>query len=229
MERRYAREALLFGEAGVHKLQDKNVAVFGLGGVGGALSEALVRAGIGEITLIDGDRVDETNLNRQIIATEKTVGEVKTSAMAARLKEINSNLIIHEIPLFYLPEYAESIDFSEFSYVADAVDTVTAKLSIIEEAKKCNVPVISAMGAGNKLDPTAFEVADISKTAVCPLAKVMRRELKLKGITGVKTVFSKEPPAEAPDASGTVGSVSFVPPVMGYIMAGEIIKDLIKE
>ncbi len=226
MKEQFQREALLFSEEGVQKLNKSHVAVFGLGGVGGALTEALARAGVGELTVIDSDEVDETNINRQIIATHETVGRPKTEVMAERIRTLFPECAVHEKKLFFLPENAHEIDFPSFDYVADAVDTVSAKLSVIEEAKKYGIPVISAMGAGNKLDPTLFTVSDISKTTVCPLAKVMRRELKARGISDVKCVYSTEEPKFAGE---TVGSVSFVPPVMGMIMAGEIIKDLINK
>ncbi len=218
---------MLLGEAAVETLKQKKVAVFGIGGVGGHAAEALARAGIGAMELIDHDTVEASNINRQLVAAGSTIGAKKTSVMAARIRDINSNATVTERPLFYLPETADQFDFTTYDYVVDAVDTVTAKISIIERAKQAGVPVISAMGAGNKLDPTAFRVADIYETSVCPLAKVMRRELKQRGIKDVKVVYSTEEAIKT--GSSTPGSVSFVPPVMGLIMAGEVIKDLVKE
>ena len=240
----FSREALVFGEEAIEKLHQKHVAVFGAGGVGGGCIEALARAGIGEITVIDPDTVQESNLNRQLITTVKTLGLNKAEVSKERILSIYPECIVHALPVFFLPDDADSeaIDFSAFDYVADCIDTVRAKISLIEKAKEAGVPVISAMGAGNKLDPTRFEVADIAKTSVCPLAKVMRKALKDRGIKNVKVVYSKEdvqraeralnqqePSIETAGKAGrpTVGSVSFVPPVMGFIMAGEIIKDLI--
>lgn len=219
-----ARTETLIGKDKVDALKNKHVAVFGLGGVGGNLCEALVRAGIGAITLVDGDCIDITNLNRQLFATVDNIGERKVEAAKKRLLSINPNLDVITKDLFYLPENSSAIDVNDYDYIADAIDTVTAKLFLIEEAKRNSIPIISAMGAGNKLDPTRFEVSDIYKTSVCPLAKIMRKELKNRGIKSLKVVYSKE---EAITNSRPPGSISFVPPVMGMIMAGEIIKDLI--
>ena len=240
---------MLLGEQAMEKLNNSRVAVFGIGGVGGYTVEALARAGVGAIDVIDDDRVCVTNINRQILATTKTVGEYKVDVAERRIKEINPDCVVTAHKCFFLPENADTFDFTAYDYVVDAIDTVSGKLAIIERAKACGVPVISAMGAGNKLDPTAFEVADISKTSVCPLAKVMRRELKKRGIDHLKVVYSKEQPVRPEDdesiscrthcvcPKGTVrkctarrdipGSVSFVPSVVGLIIAGEVIKDLI--
>jgi tRNA A37 threonylcarbamoyladenosine dehydratase len=228
---RFSRSALLLGEEGVQKLKQAHVAVFGVGGVGGYVVEALARSGVGALTLIDPDKVSESNINRQIIALSSTVGEYKTRAAAARVQDIHPDCVVHTQEIFYLPE-TDTVDFSAFDYVVDAVDTVSAKLAIIERATQAKKPVISAMGAGNKLDPTRFEVADIAKTSVCPLARVMRRELKKRGIEHVKVVYSKEEPLPSnvtDEATGKAvpGSVAFVPSVAGLIIASEVIKDLL--
>ena len=229
----FSRTALLIGEEGVQKLNNARVAVFGVGGVGGYVIEALARSGVGALDLVDKDRVSESNINRQIIALHSTVGRLKTEVMAERARDINPNIRITTHDVFYLPETAEQFDFTNYDYVVDAIDTVSGKIALIEHAKRCNVPVISSMGAGNKLDPTAFEVADISKTSVCPLARVMRRELKKRGIEHLKVVYSKEEPQSANTQDEETGkpipgSVAFVPSVVGLIIAGEVIKDLIK-
>ena len=223
---------MLLGKEAVETLLQKRVAVFGIGGVGGFTVEALARSGVGALDLIDRDTVEITNLNRQLIATYSALGRLKTEVMAERIRDIHPECKVEEHPFFFLPETADRIDFAAYDYIVDCVDTVTAKLSIIERAKEAGIPVISAMGAGNKLDPTAFLVADIADTSVCPLAKVMRRELKKRGITDVKCVYSTEetvkPIQKAEGTGRTPGSVSFVPSVMGLIIAGEVIKDLIK-
>lgn len=246
----FSRTELLLGKEAMDKLKNSRVAVFGIGGVGGYVCEALVRSGIGAFDLIDDDKVCLTNLNRQIIATRKTVGKYKVDVMKERMLEINPDVNVRIHKCFFLPENADEFPFEEYDYVVDAVDTVTAKLEIIMRAKECNVPVISCMGAGNKLDPTQFEVADIYKTSVCPLARVMRRELKKRGVKKLKVVYSKEQPIRPiEDMSiscrshcvcppGTVhkcterrdipGSIAFVPSVAGLILAGEVIKDLTK-
>lgn len=223
MKEQFVRTALLLGEEAVETLRQAKVAVFGVGGVGGFVVEALARSGVGHFVLIDKDTVSESNINRQIIATHKTLGREKTAVMKERILEINpeAEVIVH--PVFFLPDNQDDFDFTEYSYVVDAVDTVTAKLAIITKCKENNIPVISAMGAGNKLDPTRFEVTDITKTSVCPLAKVMRRELKKRGITHLKVVYSKEVPVTN---SRPPGSVAFVPSVAGLIIAGEVVKDL---
>ena len=229
----FSRTALLIGEAGIEKLKSARVAVFGVGGVGGYVVEALARAGVGALELIDKDTVSVSNINRQIIALHSTVGRFKTEVAAERIKDINPNVCVCIHNVFYLPETAEQFDFTQYDYVVDAIDTVSGKLALIEQAKRANVPVISSMGAGNKLDATAFEVADIAKTSVCPLARVMRRELKKRGIEHLKVVYSKEEPLPSPlidEESGkpSPGSISFVPSVVGLIIAGEVIKDLVK-
>lgn len=229
----FSRTALLLGEEGVAKLKNSRVAVFGVGGVGGYVVEALARSGVGAIDLIDKDVVSISNINRQIIALHSTVGRPKTEVMAERIQDINPDIRVHTHNVFYLPETAAQFDFSQYDYVVDAIDTVAGKIALIEHAKNAGVPVISSMGAGNKLDPTAFEVADIAKTSVCPLARVMRRELKKRGIEHVKVVYSKEEPLptkETDEETGkaVAGSIAFVPSVVGLIIAGEVIKDLVK-
>ena len=230
MENQFAREELILGKSAVEKLQNSRVAVFGVGGVGGYTIEALARAGVGALDLIDADVVTLSNLNRQIIATYKTLGKAKVDVAAERIADINPKCKINTRKIFFLPENSADFDFSQYDYVVDAIDTVSGKIGLVLAAKEANVPIICAMGAGNKLNPTAFEVADIYSTSVCPLAHVMRKELRKKGIKHLKVVYSKEPPIKSTDSSacGRVpGSVSFVPPVAGLIMAGEVIKDLI--
>ena len=227
------RTAYLIGEEGVSRLSGKHVALFGVGGVGGYVAEALGRAGVGSITLVDKDTVSESNINRQIIALSSTVGRLKTEVAAERAKQINPDICVHTKNVFYLPETEKEFDFSTFDYVVDAIDTVSGKLSIIQRCMEAKVPVISSMGTGNKLDPTAFKVADISKTSVCPLARVMRRELKKRGIERVKVVYSEEEPKDSKAIDKESGktipaSIAFVPSVAGLIIAGEVIKDLIK-
>ena len=236
MQDRYARTRMLLGAHSLEKMASSKVAVFGIGGVGGYVVEALARSGIGSFVLVDHDRIAFTNLNRQIIALESTLGQYKVYAAAARIRDINPEASVEVHRCFFLPDTAGDFDFSAFDYVVDAVDTVTAKLLIIEKAKEARVPVISAMGAGNKLDPTKFEVTDLYRTRMDPLAKVMRRELKKRGITELKVVYSTEQPVKPPDsgalpevsASGrpVPGSVAFVPSVAGLIIAGEVVKDL---
>lgn len=242
-EQTFSRTAMLIGKDGIEKLKNSSVAVFGIGGVGGYTVEALARSGIGTFHLIDNDTVSESNLNRQIIATRKTIGRLKVEVAKERILEINPNAAVLTYPTFFLPENADEFDFSKYDYVVDAIDTVTGKLEIIVRANKAGIPVISAMGAGNKMDPTAFVVTDIYKTSVCPLAKVMRRELKKRGIKKLKVVYStetamkpiefEEKPLEettsfAPNKKrATPGSMSFVPGVAGLILAGEVIKDLL--
>ena len=217
------------------RLKRARVAVFGVGGVGGHAVEALARSGVGALDLIDSDRVELSNLNRQIIATRDTLGMLKVDAAKARVLSIDPDCQVVTWPIFFLPETADRFVFSQYDYVVDAIDTVAGKLQLIEAAKAAVVPVISSQGAGNKLDPTAFRVADISETSVCPLARVMRRELRKRGIEHVKVVYSTEPalsPAPADEETGrrsTPGSVAFVPAVAGLVLAGEVIKDLIKE
>lgn len=233
MNEQFSRTALMFGEEAVKKLNSCTVCVFGLGGVGGHLAEALARAGIGTLYLADNDIVSPSDLNRQIISSHHTLGKSKTRAAKERILSIVPSCNVITSDSFFLPE-TEFYDFSLFDYVADAIDTVSGKIEICKRAKEAGVPVISAMGAGNKIDPTAFKVCDISQTKVCPLARVMRQELKKRKIENVKCVYSEEPPFELKQKvqkgeSGkiTPGSNSFVPPVAGLIMAGEIIKDLI--
>lgn len=225
METQFSRTELVFGKEGVKRLSKSRVAVFGIGGVGGYTVEALARAGVGAIDIIDSDKVCLSNINRQIIATHSTVGRYKVDVAAERIADINPECKVNSYKTFFLPENAGEFDFSSYDYVVDAIDTVAGKIAIIEKAQKSGVPVISAMGAGNKVDPTAFEVADISKTSVCPLARVMRRELAKRGISGVKVVYSKEPKNSSGDITG---STPFVPPVVGLIIAGEVIKELAK-
>lgn len=248
MLNQFSRTQLLLGESAMQELANKRVAVFGIGGVGGYACEALVRSGIGAFDLIDDDKVCLTNLNRQIIATRKTVGKYKTEVMKERMLEINPNVDVRIHNCFFLPENADEFPFDEYDYIIDAVDTVTAKISIIMKANELGIPVISSMGAGNKLDPTAFRVADIYKTRVCPLAKVMRRELKKRGIKKLKVVYSQEKPTrpiedmsiscrshcicppgaahKCTERRDIPGSTAFVPSVVGLIIAGEVIKDL---
>ena len=236
VEEQFVRTALLLGEEGVARLKRAKVAVFGIGGVGGFAVEALARAGVGAFLLVDSDRVCVSNINRQIIADWNTVGRYKTKVMQERIASVNPNAEVETRECFFLPENADSFDFSGWDYIVDAVDTVSAKLEIIVRAKEAGVPVISCMGAGNKLDPTRFEVADLYETSVCPLARVMRRELKKRGIDSCKVVYSREE-ARTPldgllsqEESGgrrsVPGSVSFVPSVAGLVAAGEVIRDL---
>lgn len=234
MKECFKRTELLLGKEGMEKLYHAKVAVFGIGGVGSFTAEALARSGIGHLTLIDGDVVNETNINRQLIATTETIGKYKTDIMKKRIQQINANAIVEEYRCFYSAENIDLIDFFAFNYIVDAIDMVSSKLLLIEQSKRANVAVISCMGAGNKLDATKFEVADISKTSVCPLAKVMRKELKNRGIENVKVVYSKEPAKmiqksyeDVPKGKHQiVGSVSFVPSVAGLLLAGEVIKDI---
>lgn len=234
MSETFIRTELLLGMEGVETLKQSKVAIFGVGGVGGYVAEALARSGVGAFVLVDRDVVSISNINRQITATTKTIGMPKTQAMKERILEINPQAQIEIRDCFFLPENAEEFEFKEYSYVVDAVDTVTAKIELVMQAKQAGVPVISSMGAGNKLDPTRFEVADIYKTSVCPLARVMRRELKKRGVESLKVVYSKEeamtPKQILSDESKRVipGSVAFVPSVAGLIIAGEVIKDLLK-
>lgn len=246
MLEQFSRTGLLLGAEALDKLYSKRVAVFGIGGVGGYVCEALVRSGVGAFDLIDDDKVCLSNLNRQIIATHKTVGQYKVEVMRDRMLEINPDAKIRIHRCFFLPENADDFPFSEYDYVVDAVDTVTAKIELILRAQREGVPVISAMGAGNKLDPGRFKVADIYDTSICPLARVMRRELKKRNVKSLKVVYSDEPPislsenmltsgtedgieSEARHARrSTPGSTAFVPGVAGLMIAGEIVKDLIR-
>lgn len=238
MKEQFVRSALLLGEDSAERLGRARVAVFGIGGVGGYAAEALARAGIGHFLLIDNDEVSVSNINRQIIATWDTVGLEKTVAMKERIASINPDAEVKTKECFFLPENADEIDFSEYDYIVDAVDTVSAKLEIIVRAKAAGVPVISCMGAGNKLDPTQFRVTDIYQTQVCPLARVMRRELKKRGVESCKVVYSVEEARkpftallseeEAQGRRRVPGSVSFVPPVAGLIAAGEVVRELLE-
>lgn len=248
MLNQYSRTQLIFGAEAMEKLRNSRVAVFGIGGVGGYTVEALARSGVGELDLIDDDKVCLTNINRQIIATRKTVGQYKVDVAAERVHDIDPNIVVNTYKTFYTPETAEQFDFTKYDYVVDAIDTVTGKISLVMNAKKAKTPIICSMGAGNKVDPTAFEVTDIFKTSVDPLARVMRIELKKRGIRKLKVVYSKEVPLTPVDdmaisckthcicPPGTAkkctqrrqvpGSNAFVPSVVGLIIAGEVIKDL---
>ena len=251
MLNQFSRTQLLLGEESMKKLSDMRVAVFGIGGVGGYVCEALVRTGIGHFDLIDDDKVCLTNLNRQIIATRKTVGLYKADVMKERMLEINPNVEVNVYKCFFLPENADEFPFADYEYVIDAVDTVTAKVELVMKCKEMNVPIISSMGAGNKLDASAFKVADIYKTKMCPLAKVMRHEMKKRGVKKLKVVYSEEKPTrpiedmsiscrthcicppgaqhKCTERRDIPGSVAFVPSVAGMIIAGEVIKDLTKD
>lgn len=230
----FARTRLLLGDEGLMRLGSAHVAVFGVGGVGGYAVEALVRSGVGHLDLIDSDVVDVTNLNRQIIATETTVGHPKVIVAAERAASINPACEVRAHQCFFLPETAADFDFAAYDYIIDAVDTVSAKLALVEAAAAAGTPIVSSMGAGNKLDPTAFRVADIYATSVDPLARVMRRELRRRGIPALKVVYSTEPPRELAIDGETVkegsrpapGSVAFVPAVAGLILGGEVVRDL---
>lgn len=248
MLNQFSRTELLLGQENMERLKNARVAVFGIGGVGGFTVEALARSGVGTLDLIDDDRVCLTNLNRQIHATRSTIGQYKVDAARERILDINPNVVVNTYKTFYMPDTADQFDFTCYDYVVDAIDTVKGKLMLAEEADRTGTPIISSMGAGNKLDPTAFMVADIYETSVCPLAKVMRRELKKRGIGHLKVVYSKEKPLTPLDDTAnscrnhcicppgsartcTVrrqipGSTSFVPSVVGLIIAGEVIKDL---
>lgn len=251
MLNQFSRTELLFGKEAMQKLSNVRVAVFGIGGVGGYTVEALVRSGVGAVDLIDDDKICLTNINRQIYATRKTVGKYKVDVAAERIAEINPDAEVRTFKTFYTPQTSEQFDFQNYDYIVDAIDTVTGKLELVVNAEKAGTPIISSMGAGNKIDPTAFEVTDIYKTSVCPLAKVMRRELKRRGIRRLKVVYSKEPPMTPIEdmaiscrthcicPPGTArkctqrrqvpGSNAFVPSVVGLIIAGEVIKDLINK
>jgi tRNA A37 threonylcarbamoyladenosine dehydratase len=238
MADQYSRTRLLLGEAGVERLRSAKVILFGLGGVGGYAAEALARAGIGRIDLVDDDTVSLTNINRQMLATHATIGMHKVDVAAQRIRDIDPSIDVRVYKTFYLPETAEEFDFSQYDYVLDAIDTVTGKLALIAQAKNAGAKVISCMGTGNKLDATAFRVADISKTSGCALARIMRKECAKRGIKGVKVVYSEElplqpqetgetePQREGSSRRSTPGSTPFVPGVAGLIMAGEVIKEL---
>ena len=223
MKEQFERTSLLVGEEAISKLNNSKVLIFGVGGVGGYVAEALARTGVGSITIVDKDTVSESNINRQIIALHSTVGRDKVDVLKERMLDINPELQVDARKCFFLPDNASEFDFSQYDYIVDAVDTVTAKLQIIVQAKEAGVPVISAMGAGNKVHPEMFEIADIYKTEMCPLAKVMRRELKERGIKKLKVVYSKEKPVYKGDVPG---SIAFSPSVAGLLMASEVIRDL---
>lgn len=232
MSNQFSRTELLIGKENIEKLHNSKVAVFGIGGVGSYVVEGLARAGIGHFILVDKDIVDETNINRQIIATTKTVGRIKVEVAKQRILDINPNAIIETHSEFFMPNSPALFD-KKTDYVIDCIDTITSKIELIIRAKNMNIPIISCMGTGNKLDPTKFEVSDISKTSVCPLAKVIRKELRNRGINQLKVVYSKEEPIKINIFSEETkkqipGSISFVPSVAGLIIAGEVIKDLIK-
>jgi len=230
MENQFSRTELLIGKEAIEKLKNSKVAIFGIGGVGSFVVEGLVRAGIENFILVDNDKVSITNLNRQIIATRNTVGKIKVEVAKERMLEINpnANVEIHED--FFMPDSKEIFD-DTVDYIVDCIDTVTAKIELVVRANKLNIPIISSMGTGNKLDPTKFEVTDIYKTSVCPLAKVMRKELRARNIKKLKVVYSKEEPIKLNKAEGKQipGSISFVPSVAGLIIAGEVIKDIIEK
>ncbi|MDD6190704.1 MAG: tRNA threonylcarbamoyladenosine dehydratase [Firmicutes bacterium] len=230
MKEQFERSERVMGSAALSRLEKANVLLFGLGGVGSYVAEGLVRAGIGSITIVDKDRVDISNLNRQIPALHSTVGKLKTQVMGCRLRDINPDCRIEEVECFFMGENKSDIpvtsgdfDFSKYDYVVDAIDTVSAKIEIIAKASEAGVPVISSMGTGGKLDPSRFTVTTIEKTKVCPLAKAVRKELKRRGISGTKVIYSEEEP------KGVGGSVSFVPSVAGLMIAGEVVKDLIND
>ena len=237
MNEQFSRTGILLGEEAVEKLQKSRVAVFGIGGVGGYTVEALARCGIGQLDLIDSDTVSVSNINRQILATHSSVGRLKVDVAKDRILDINPDCVVRTYPIFYLPETAAEFDFTQYDYIVDAIDTVTGKLQLVERAVAAGTPIICSMGTGNKLDPSAFMVSDISKTSMCPLARIIRKELKKRGINHLKVVYSQEE-ALTPDVdpeelarSGKrqiPGSVAFVPGAAGLILAGEVVKDLIK-
>lgn len=226
MENQHTRTVALFGETALQKLKNSHIAVFGVGGVGSYAVEALARAGVGKIDIIDNDIFNVTNINRQLYATHKTIGQYKVDVTYDRILDINPECKVTAHKIFYLPENADRIDLSQYDYVIDAIDTVAAKTELVIRANKCSTKIISSMGTGNKMCPELFEVSDIYKTSVCPLAKVMRTRLKKEGIKGLKVVYSKEEPKSNPN--NIIGSAPFVPGVAGLILAGEVIKDLVK-
>ena len=237
MNEQFSRTGILLGEAAVRKLNKARVAVFGIGGVGGYTVEALARCGVGQLDLIDSDTVSVSNINRQIIATHSSVGKLKVEVAKARILDINPECSVRTYPIFYLPETAQQFDFTQYDYIVDAIDTVTGKLQLVERAVAAGTPIICSMGTGNKLDPAAFMVSDISKTSMCPLARIMRKELKKRGISHRKVVYSQEealtPDVDEEELKRTgkrqiPGSVAFVPGAAGLILAGEVVKDLIK-
>ena len=235
MDPQFSRTQILLGEQAMQRLQNARVAVFGIGGVGGYTAEALARSGIGTLDLIDSDTVSVTNINRQLFATHSTVGKLQVEVAKERLLDINPALVIHTHPVFYTPETADQFDFSQYDYIVDAIDTVTGKLALVEKAVAAGTPIICCMGTGNKLDASAFEVADISKTTMCPLARIMRKELSKRGIKHLKVVYSQEealtPTGWEEEAAALgkrqiPGSVAFVPGAAGLILAGEVIRDI---
>ncbi|MEE3333230.1 MAG: tRNA threonylcarbamoyladenosine dehydratase [Ruminococcus sp.] len=232
METQFSRTELLLGEKAVEKLRRSRVAVFGIGGVGGYVAEALARSGVGELDIIDKDTVSLSNINRQIIALHSTVGQYKVDVMANRLIDINPDIKVNSHRCFFLPDTSDEFDFAAYDYVVDAIDTVTGKIELIMTAGRCGTPVISSMGAGNKLDPSGFEVSDIFKTSVDPLARVMRKELRSRGVKKLKVVYSKEEPVKTNgdiiDGKKIPGSCAFVPSAAGLVIAGEVVRDLIK-
>ena len=238
MSQEFFRTELLIGKKGLKSLSNARVLIFGVGGVGSYVAEALARSGVGTLTLVDNDVVSITNINRQLVALHSTIGQFKTEVAKMRIKDINPNILVHTYQTFYDAGTSSLFDFAEYDYVVDAIDTVTSKLLIIEQAKASNTRIISCMGAGNKLDPSRFEIADISKTTVCPLAKVMRLELRKRRIKKVKVLYSKEQPIKiigtaneekTKPNSVPVGSISYVPATAGLMIAGEVIKELINE
>ena len=237
MKEEFVRTAMLLGEEAIDKLQKARVAVFGVGGVGGYTVEALARCGVGALDLIDSDTVSRSNINRQILATHSTVGMLKVDAAKERVLDINPECVVTTWPIFYLPETAEQFDFTQYDYIVDCIDTVTGKLQLVERAVAAGTPIICSMGTGNKLDPSAFLVADIAKTSMCPLARIMRKELKKRGIDHIKVVYSQEealtPAVDEEELKRTgkrqiPGSVAFVPGAAGLVLAGEVIRDLIR-
>ncbi|MBE6979957.1 MAG: tRNA threonylcarbamoyladenosine dehydratase [Ruminococcaceae bacterium] len=237
MNEQFSRTGILLGEAAVRKLNKARVAVFGIGGVGGYTVEALARCGVGQLDLIDSDTVSVSNINRQILATHSSVGKLKVEVAKARILDINPECSVRTYPIFYLPETAQQFDFTQYDYIVDAIDTVTGKLQLVERAVAAGTPIICSMGTGNKLDPAAFMVSDISKTSMCPLARIMRKELKKRGIHHLKVVYSQEealtPDVDPEELARTgkrqiPGSVAFVPGAAGLILAGEVVKDLIR-
>lgn len=231
MDERFIRTSLVIGEDNIDRLSESRVAVFGVGGVGGFVCEALARSGVGKLALIDGDTVAKSNINRQIIALQSTVGKHKAEVMKERILDINPNAEVEALNIFLNSDTVSTIDFTQFDYIVDAVDDIKAKVLLAKIADENKISIIAAMGAGNKTDPTKFEVSDIFKTSVCPLARIMRHELKKAGIKNLKVVYSKETPKNPPyriEGEKTVGSLAFVPSVMGLIIAGEVIKDICK-
>lgn len=228
MDTQFSRTEMLIGKDAIEKLNKSRVAVFGIGGVGGYIVEALARCGVGELDIIDSDTFAPSNINRQIYALHSTIGRLKVDVAKERILDINPSVKVNTFTTFYMPETSKEFDFTKYDYIVDAIDTVTGKIELIVNAKKANTPIISSMGTGNKLDPTAFEIADIYKTSVCPLARVMRKELKSRGVDSLKVLYSKENPVKVTEEERVPSSISFVPSVAGLIIAGEVVKDIIK-